>query len=165
MERTTFNIVQEVQKAETTISVDAKQSTDFSFSICEKVIVTTGILEKHFVVRMYLDVNEKCKILYCNESDCIDGGEMFIDGLKVNEYDFQNHLKSVGLIEYQKMFIIDNDDWDVEGTATKLIKSNKYAKEMFIDRGFVFYDDLKPEEKNNVQAGRHWNDSGEKAEA
>ena len=44
MERTTFNIVQEVQKAETTISVDAKQSTDFSFSICEKVIVTKELV-------------------------------------------------------------------------------------------------------------------------
>ena len=164
MERTTFNIVQEVQKAETKISVDAHQSTNFSFSLCENVVVEKGILEKHYVVRMHLDVNEKCKVLCCNDIDCIDGGVMFIDGLKVNEYDFQSHLKSIGLIKYQNMFIVDNDSWDKKGTAMKLIESNKYAKEMFLDKGFAFYNDLEPEEKNNVQAGRTWNDSGKKSE-
>ena len=38
------------------------------------------------------------------------------------------------------------------------------TKEMFIDKGFAFYNDLEPEEKNNVQAGRTWNDYGEKSE-
>ena len=159
MKENLFDLVSQVKDAKEEVSVSYNENSRWSeLYIYPNITVQKGPVKFIFnYVRYNLSLDHLTKTIAILDSDDPEGAEMFINDLKVDEIAFRNNLKTLGLINYEKLFESNYLMWDNNETLQKALETDVIVSRYLLN-GYKAKKFLTEQELENVKNNLVWSD-------